>query len=41
MNHAVVFTYFWIQARVARVIRDERGEGVISAAMAASIKTPL
>ena len=41
MTHAVRFTYYWIQARVASVVRDERGEGVISAAIAVLIMAAL
>ena len=33
MIDRVVFTYLWVRAQVARVVRDERGEGVISAAL--------
>jgi hypothetical protein len=33
MFDTISFTYVWARARVARVVRDERGEGVISAAL--------
>jgi hypothetical protein len=41
MTHAVVFTYCWIRARVSSMIGDERGEGVISAAIAVLIMAAL
>ncbi|MGH9278748.1 MAG: DUF6133 family protein [Acidimicrobiales bacterium] len=31
------FTFLWLRAHVARVVRDERGEGVISTAIAVLI----
>ena len=34
MTQPVLLTYYFIQATVARIIRDEKGEGVISAAIA-------
>jgi Family of unknown function (DUF6133) len=37
----VVLTYYFIQGAVARVIRDEKGEGVISAAIAVLIMAAL
>jgi len=37
MHSAVSFTYYWLRAQAARVVRDERGEGVISAAIAVLI----
>ena len=41
MTHAIVFTYCWMRARLAGVARDERGEGVISAAIAVLIMAAL
>ena len=41
MTHAVLCTYWWIRTRVASVVRDERGEGVISAAIAVLIMAAL
>ena len=41
MTHAVLFTYCWIRLRIASVVRDERGEGVISAAIAVLIMAAL
>ena len=41
MSHTVVFTYVWLRAQVARVVKDERGEGVISAAIAVLIMAAL
>ena len=41
MTEAIVFTYCWIRARVAGAVRDERGEGVISAAIAVLIMAAL
>ena len=40
MTH-IVFTYCWLRMHVARVVRDERGEGVISAAIAVLIMAAL
>ncbi len=37
----VVLAYYFIQGAVARVIRDEKGEGVISAAIAVLIMAAL
>lgn len=37
MIDRVFFTYLWVRAQVARAVRDERGEGVISAAIAVLI----
>ena len=31
-----LFRYYWTRALAARLVRDERGEGVISTAMAAA-----
>ena len=41
MTDAAVFTYCWLRARAARLVRDERGEGVISAAIAVLIMAAL
>jgi hypothetical protein len=41
MTQTVVFTYCWIRAQVARALPDERGEGVISAAIAVLIMAAL
>ena len=41
MTQAVLFTYCWLRARVACAVRDERGEGVISAAIAVLIMAAL
>jgi hypothetical protein len=41
MTQAVLFTYWWMRARAAGVVRDERGEGVISAAIAVLIMAAL
>ncbi len=41
MLSAIAFTYYWIRAGVSRVVRDERGEGVISAAIAVLIMAAL
>ena len=41
MTSAMSFTYYWLRAQVARVVRDERGEGVISAAIAVLIMAAL
>ncbi|MDQ3980427.1 MAG: DUF6133 family protein [Actinomycetota bacterium] len=41
MTQAVLVTYWWIRTRVAGVARDERGEGVISAAIAVLIMAAL
>ncbi|MCA1671938.1 MAG: hypothetical protein LC799_06940 [Actinobacteria bacterium] len=41
MTNTIVFAYCWTRARLARVIRDERGEGVISAAIAVLIMAAL
>ncbi len=37
MIDTLVGTYYWARAMTARAIRDERGEGVISAAIAVLI----
>lgn len=37
MIDTVVCTYYWSRATAARLARDERGEGVISAAIAVLI----
>lgn len=41
MSDAVLFTYVWIRARLSGVVGDERGEGVISAAIAVLIMAAL
>ena len=41
MIDVLSFTYCWVHAQVARVVRDERGEGVISAAIAVLIMAAL
>jgi hypothetical protein len=41
MTTAILFTYCWVRAGVSRVVRDERGEGVISAAIAVLIMAAL
>ncbi|MFN2505355.1 MAG: hypothetical protein ABR540_14215 [Acidimicrobiales bacterium] len=41
MTNAAVFAYCWTRGLLARVIRDERGEGVISAAIAVLIMAAL
>lgn len=41
MTQTVLFTYLWIRAGVARVVRDEKGEGVVSAAIAVLIMAAL
>ncbi len=41
MTQAVLFTYCWIRARLSAVAGDERGEGVISAAIAVLIMAAL
>lgn len=41
MTQPVLLTYYFIQATVARIIRDEKGEGVISAAIAVLIMAAL
>lgn len=33
MFDTMFFRYVWLRAQVGRVVRDERGEGVISAAL--------
>lgn len=37
MFDTVLFSYLWTRAVVARALRDERGEGVISTAIAVLI----
>ncbi|HEX6597183.1 MAG TPA: DUF2523 family protein [Acidimicrobiales bacterium] len=37
----VLFTYIWLRMTVGRAVRDERGEGVISAAIAVLIMAAL
>ena len=41
MTDVILFTYRWIRVRVGSVVRDERGEGVISAAIAVLIMAAL
>ena len=41
MTQPVLLTYYFIRATVARIIRDEKGEGVISAAIAVLIMAAL
>ena len=41
MTDAIAFTYCWMRARLSSVVRDERGEGVISAAIAVLIMAAL
>ena len=41
MSDAVLFTYIWVRGLVAGAVRDERGEGVISAAIAVLIMAAL
>ncbi|MGH9226648.1 MAG: hypothetical protein ACRD2W_23320 [Acidimicrobiales bacterium] len=41
MTDTVVYAYCWSRAQVARAVRDERGEGVISAAIAVLIMAAL
>ena len=41
MTDTIVLTYYFSQAAVARVVRDEKGEGVISAAIAVLIMAAL
>jgi hypothetical protein len=41
MSDAVLFTYVWVRGLVAGAVRDERGEGVISAAIAVLIMAAL
>lgn len=41
MINTVVLAYYFLQASVARTIRDEKGEGVISAAIAVLIMAAL
>ncbi len=37
----VLFTFIWLRMTVGRAVRDERGEGVISAAIAVLIMAAL
>jgi uncharacterized protein HemX len=41
MIDVIGFTYYWIRAAAARAVRDETGEGVISAAIAVLIMAAL
>ena len=41
MTDMILLSYYFIQGTVARVIRDEKGEGVISAAIAVLIMAAL
>jgi uncharacterized protein HemX len=41
MSDMILLTYYFIQGTVARAIRDEKGEGVISAAIAVLIMAAL
>ena len=41
MSDAFVFTYHWLRAQISRVVPDERGEGVISTAIAVLIMAAL
>ena len=41
MIDTVRFTYIWLRMTVGRAVRDERGEGVISAAIAVLIMAAL
>ena len=41
MTAVILFTYRWIRVRVGSVVRGERGEGVISAAIAVLIMAAL
>ncbi|HVL28115.1 MAG TPA: hypothetical protein VM390_08200 [Acidimicrobiales bacterium] len=41
MIDRVLFTYVWLRMTVGRAVRDERGEGVISAAIAVLIMAAL
>ena len=41
MIQPVLLTYYFLQGTIARVIRDEKGEGVISAAIAVLIMAAL
>ncbi|MEW6154268.1 MAG: DUF6133 family protein [Actinomycetota bacterium] len=41
MADTVLFTYVWLRAQAGRAVRDERGEGVISAAIAVLIMAAL
>lgn len=41
MIDRVRFTYIWLRMTVGRAVRDERGEGVISAAIAVLIMAAL
>ena len=41
MTDAIVFTYHWLRFQLSRVVPDERGEGVISTAIAILIMAAL
>jgi hypothetical protein len=41
MTQPVLLTYYFLQAAIHRVIRDEKGEGVVSAAIAVLIMAAL
>jgi hypothetical protein len=41
MSDALLFAYCWIRTLPSRIVRDERGEGVISAAIAVLIMAAL
>lgn len=41
MATAALYAYVWIRASLGRLVRDERGEGVISAAIAVLIMAAL
>ncbi len=41
MTDRLLFTYVWLRMTVGRAVRDERGEGVISAAIAVLIMAAL
>ncbi len=41
MTTPFLYTYFWIRALAGRMVRDERGEGVLSTAIAVLIMAAL
>lgn len=41
LKDTVLFTYVWLRMTVGRAVRDERGEGVVSAAIAVLIMAAL
>ena len=41
MRDRILFTYVWIRMTAGRAVRDERGEGVVSAAIAVLIMAAL